>query len=63
MTKNRGYAMLSGFLGAFLIATGMLLKNIVTYAPTIGWIGGGVLFLIASNFAMKSNNQSTKITT
>ena len=27
MTKNRGYAMMSGFLGAFLIATGMFLKN------------------------------------
>ena len=62
MTKNRGYAMMSGFLGAFLIATGMLLKNVVTYAPTIGWIGG-FLFLIASYFAVKSNNQSKKTTT
>jgi len=62
MTKNRGYAMMSGFLGAFLIATGMLLKNVVTYAPTIGWIGGGILFLIASYFAVKSKNQSTKTT-
>ena len=63
MTKNRGYAMMSGFLGAFLIATGMLFKNVVTYAPTIGWIAGGVLFFIASYFAVKSNNQSKNTTT
>ena len=62
MTKYRSYAMISGFVGTFLIATGMLLKNVVTYAPVIGWIGGCVLFLIASYFAVRSNNQSTKTT-
>ena len=62
MTKYRSYAMISGFVGTFLITTGMLLKNVVTYASVIGWIGGCVLFLIASYFAVRSNNQSKKTT-
>jgi len=62
MNKYRGYAMISGFLGAFLIATGMMLKNIVTYSPSIGWIGGAVLFFVATYFAIKSNKRSVEMT-
>lgn len=62
MNKYRGYAMISGFLGAFLIATGMMLKNIVTYSPSIGWIGGVTLFFIATYFSIKSNKHSAEMT-
>ena len=62
MNKYRGYAMMSGFLGAFLIATGMMLKNIVTYSPSIGWIGGTVLFFAATYFAIKSNKSNAEMT-
>ncbi|MBO1914601.1 hypothetical protein J4G37_58485, partial [Microvirga sp. 3-52] len=62
MNKYRGYAMISGFLGAFLIATGMMLKNIVTYSPSIGLIGGAVLFFAATYFAIKSNKRSVEMT-
>lgn len=62
MNKYRGYAMMSGFLGAFLISTGMMLKNIVTYSPSVGWIGGAILFFVATYFAIKSNKHSTEYT-
>ncbi|WOV86351.1 hypothetical protein QWT69_10410 [Sporosarcina oncorhynchi] len=62
MNKYRGYAMISGFLGAFLIATGMMLKNIVTFSPSIGWIGGAVLFFVAAFFTIKSNKRNVEMT-
>lgn len=62
MNKYRGFAMISGFLGTFLIATGLMLKNIVTYSPSIGWIAGAVLFFVATYFAIQSNKHNTEHT-
>ncbi len=62
MKKYRGYAMISGFTGALLIATGMMLKNIVTYSPSVGWIGGAILFFAAAYFAIKSNRYGSEQT-
>ncbi|WP_274606350.1 hypothetical protein [Bacillus cereus] len=40
MFKLQRYPILLGLLGSFFISSGMVLKHILPYFPSIGWILG-----------------------
>lgn len=44
-------------LGAAAIMLGMAAKNLIEYAPTIGWLSGFLLFLIATAIALRARRQ------
>lgn len=45
-------------LGVTAIMLGMAAKNLIEYAPLIGWLLGFALFLIASIIALKVRSRS-----
>ncbi|PFA32815.1 hypothetical protein COK06_10935 [Bacillus cereus] len=55
MFKLLRYPIFLGLLGSFFISSGMVLRHILPYSPSIGWILGFLCFLSASYFATKNN--------
>lgn len=58
MNKNRRYTLYFLILGVAAVS-GMGLKSIIQYSPTIGWGLGFVFFVISSYFACKLKQEST----
>lgn len=60
MTNYRRYSTILGFLGALLIASGMMFKDIYIYSPSIGWIGAFLSFILAAFFITKDKKEKNK---